>query len=106
VYPFSLAFVYVDRKENHTMRLDAKVLSLIAVGASAGADCGPCLQTNRLRALENGAAESEIQEAIVVGRTVRLGAARKKAQGQMASPAPAEASDPSTPCCGTAESKA
>ncbi len=59
------------------MKLDQKTLRLIAVGASIAANCQPCLQTNAAKALEDGADEQEIVEAIGVGRTVRQGAASK-----------------------------
>jgi len=57
------------------MKLDERTLRLIAVGASIAANCRPCLQTNVTKALESGADEPEIAEAIRVGRMVRQGAA-------------------------------
>lgn len=59
------------------MKLDNRTLRLIAVGASVSANCQPCLQTNVTKALESGADEQEITEAIEVGRMVRQGAASK-----------------------------
>ncbi|MCQ3928918.1 MAG: carboxymuconolactone decarboxylase family protein [Chloroflexi bacterium] len=59
------------------MKLDNRTLRLIAVGASVSANCQPCLQTNVTKALESGADEQEIIEAIEVGRMVRQGAASK-----------------------------
>jgi AhpD family alkylhydroperoxidase len=59
------------------MKLEARILRLIAVGASITANCQPCLQTNVTMALEAGAAEQEIAEAIEVGKRVRQGAASK-----------------------------
>ena len=59
------------------MKLDDRMLRLIAVGASITANCQPCLQTSIKKALENGADEQEIAEAVEVGKTVRRGAAFK-----------------------------
>lgn len=59
------------------MILDPRMLRLIAVGASITANCQPCLQTNVEKALESGANEQEIAEAIWVGSLVRRGAASK-----------------------------
>ena len=59
------------------MKLDERILRLIAIGASITANCQPCLQTNVARALECGANEQEIAEAIEVGKRVRKGATAK-----------------------------
>ena len=59
------------------MKLDERMMRLIAVGASIAANCQPCLQTNTAKALESGANEGEIAEAIWVGTMVRRGAASK-----------------------------
>jgi AhpD family alkylhydroperoxidase len=59
------------------MILEKRMLRLIAVGASISANCQPCLQTNATKALECGATEQEIAEAIWVGTQVRRGAASK-----------------------------
>jgi AhpD family alkylhydroperoxidase len=59
------------------MTLDDRMLRLIAVGASVGANCQPCLQTNIAEALKSGADEQDIAEAIEVGKRVRRGAAAK-----------------------------
>jgi AhpD family alkylhydroperoxidase len=59
------------------MMLDERMLRLIALGASISANCQPCVQTNVTKALENGANELEIAEAIWVGTMVRRGAASK-----------------------------
>ena len=62
------------------MKLDNRVLRLIAVGASITANCQPCLQANVMKARESGADEQEIKEAIEVGKMVRKGAASKMDQ--------------------------
>ena len=59
------------------MKLEPRVLRLIAVGASITANCQPCLQTNVTKALEAGAGKQEIAEAIEVGKRVRQGVASK-----------------------------
>jgi AhpD family alkylhydroperoxidase len=59
------------------MKLDDLTIRLIAVGASITANCQPCLEVNVTKALENGADEGEISEAIEVGKMVRKGAASK-----------------------------
>jgi AhpD family alkylhydroperoxidase len=59
------------------MKLDDRTIRLIAVGASITANCQPCLEVNFTKALENGADEQEIAEAIEIGKMVRAGAASK-----------------------------
>ena len=59
------------------MKIDERIQRLIAIGASITANCQPCLQTNVAKALECGADEQEIAEAIEVGKRVRKGAATK-----------------------------
>ncbi len=59
------------------MKLDNRTIELIAVGASITANCQPCLRYHAKKALENGAEEQEIAEAIEIGRMVRKGAASK-----------------------------
>jgi AhpD family alkylhydroperoxidase len=59
------------------MKLDNRTMELIAVGASLTANCQPCLQYHAKKALESGADEQEIAEAIEVGKMVRKGAASK-----------------------------
>ncbi len=59
------------------MKLDDRTVRLIAVGASITANCQPCLEINRAKALECGADQQEITEAIEIGKMVRQGAASK-----------------------------
>ncbi len=59
------------------MKLDDRTIRLIAVGASITANCQPCLEVNFTQALESGADEQEIAEAIEIGKMVRKGAASK-----------------------------
>ena len=62
------------------MKLDDRMLRLIAIGASITASCQPCLQINVAKALDAGADEQKIAEAIEVGKRVRQGAASKMDQ--------------------------
>ena len=62
------------------MKLDNRVLRVIAVGASITANCQPCLQINIQKARASGVGEQEIAEAIEVGKAVRRGAASKMDQ--------------------------
>jgi AhpD family alkylhydroperoxidase len=59
------------------MKLENRIVELIAVGASITANCQPCLQYHVKTALENGADQQEIAEAIEIGRMVRNGASAK-----------------------------
>jgi AhpD family alkylhydroperoxidase len=59
------------------MKLDKRTKALIAVGASVAANCQPCLQSTLKLAMENGSDPAEIEEAIEVGKRVRIGAASK-----------------------------
>ena len=54
--------------------MNERVKELIAVGASVGAHCQPCLTYHVTKAKELGIAESEILEAIAVGHMVEKGA--------------------------------
>lgn len=56
------------------MKLDNRTKSLIAVGASITANCQPCLQSTVTMALQSGADEQEIAEAVEIGKRVRQGA--------------------------------
>jgi AhpD family alkylhydroperoxidase len=59
------------------MAIDNKTKELIAVGASITANCQPCLEYHKNKALEFGAEEGEIAEAIGMGKQVGKGAADK-----------------------------
>ncbi len=78
------------------MQLDRRIQALIAVGAAVSANCQPCLQTTAAWAVESGASESEIAEAISVGKRIRKGAASRidrfaaELHPAAASPAPVE----------------
>lgn len=59
------------------MELDNRTQELIAIGASITANCQPCLQYHVGKALEYGADQGAIADAILVGKMVRKGAASK-----------------------------
>ncbi|MCX5829005.1 MAG: carboxymuconolactone decarboxylase family protein [Deltaproteobacteria bacterium] len=54
--------------------MDDRTKKLLAVGASVGANCHPCLEYHVGRALELGIDRSEIMEAVEVAKAVRGGA--------------------------------
>ena len=58
------------------MQLDEKVQYLIAIGASIGADCEPCLRSCAASARQCGADEQEIEAATAIARRVRQCAGR------------------------------
>ncbi|MBI5031739.1 MAG: carboxymuconolactone decarboxylase family protein [Chloroflexi bacterium] len=62
------------------MKLDNRTKELIAIGASLTAHCQPCLQYHVSKAIECGATEDEIAQAIEIGKMVRKGADAKMDQ--------------------------
>jgi AhpD family alkylhydroperoxidase len=56
------------------MSMDDRTKKLIAVGASVGANCHPCLEYHVAKALEAGIDRSEIMAVVEVAKTVRKGA--------------------------------
>jgi len=59
------------------MEMDTKIKELIAIGASIGAGCEPCLKVHIGGAKGAGATEEEIRIAVRVSQAVRKGAASK-----------------------------
>ncbi len=55
--------------------LESDIKELIAIGASVSANCHPCVKYHIAKAREMKIDESEIQQAIDVGKMVRKGAA-------------------------------
>ena len=55
--------------------LDEKTKELIAVACSVTANCHPCVKFHMNKARQLGIADEAIQQAAVVGQTVRKGAA-------------------------------
>ena len=83
--------------------MDEKTKELIAIGASIGAHCQPCLTYHVAKAKEMGIGESEIREAVAVGHMVEkraMSAMRQFAAGIFDAPA-AEAAGR----CGNGKSK-
>lgn len=87
------------------MELDKRTLKLIAVGASIGANCKPCLQTNIALALESGADEREIEAAITVGKTVRQCAAKIDKLAANLNQALPTIENETIVCCGSTKNK-
>lgn len=56
------------------MAFDDKTKELVAIGASVSAHCQPCLEHHATQAIQAGACEEEITEAIEVGKMVSKGA--------------------------------
>jgi len=85
--------------------MDEKMKELIAMGASVGAHCQPCLTYHVAKAKELGIEEREIREAIAVGQMVEKGALsamREFAAGVFDAPA---ASVKAPACCDGGKSK-
>ena len=55
--------------------MEDRTKKLIAVGASVGANCHPCLEYHVGRALASGLSRDEIMEAVETAKAVRAGAA-------------------------------
>lgn len=55
--------------------IDDKVKELIAIGASVSANCTDCVKFHVTKARKMDIDESEIQQALEVGKMVRKGAA-------------------------------
>jgi AhpD family alkylhydroperoxidase len=82
------------------MQLDEMIQCLIAVGASIGVDCKPCIQSCIALARGCGADEQEIEAAMTIGKKV------KECAGKMADSLKEESSavkNGSTTCCGSTE---
>jgi AhpD family alkylhydroperoxidase len=82
------------------MKLDDRITELIAIGSSVTANCQPCLQYHIDKALESGASDPEIAQAIEVAKMVRKGAAAKMDTfaATMGKSAPADAGAPREGC--------
>lgn len=86
--------------------MDEKTKELIAIGASVGAHCQPCLEYHVAKGREAGLTDDEIREAIAVGHMVEKGAMAAMKQfssGILDAPAKPAASGG---CCGGAGKKA
>ena len=56
--------------------MNGKIKELVAIGASIGSNCTPCLKNHIRLAKEYGATEEEIKEAIEVASLVRQNSTR------------------------------
>ncbi|MCL5027385.1 MAG: carboxymuconolactone decarboxylase family protein [Bacteroidetes bacterium] len=57
--------------ENSISNLEPKIAELIAIGASIGGNCLPCLRFHFAEAIKNGCTIQEIEEAIKLGKMVK-----------------------------------
>lgn len=82
------------------MKLDNRIVELIAIGSSVTVNCQPCLQYHVDKALEVGASDLEIAQAIEVAKMVRKGATAKmdKFASNMSKTEPANAGSPAEGC--------
>lgn len=62
------------------MSMDVRTRVLIAVGASVGANCHPCIENNTAKAIAAGITNEDILAAVEVGKAVRAGAAKSMDQ--------------------------
>lgn len=89
--------------------MDERTKELIAIGASVGAHCQPCLTYHVEKARDMGISEEEIRAAIDTGHMVEKGAmsAMRKFSAEVLAPPPTasygcttENSSPTKACCG------
>ena len=57
--------------ENSVSPFDPKIVELIAIGASIGGNCLPCLRFHFAEAIKLGVSINEIEEAIKLGKMVK-----------------------------------
>jgi AhpD family alkylhydroperoxidase len=65
-------------KANEPGALDGKTKELIALACSVMADCVPCIEYHHPKAIEQGASNTEIREAMAITMTVSAGSKRAK----------------------------
>ena len=85
------------------MTLDSRLTELVAIGASAAANCSSCLEHHLGKARDAGVDAGEIAAALEVGRMVRRGAALTldKVAARLGAAAPATAASAGRGCgCG------
>lgn len=88
-----------DTKEGS---MDERIKELIAIGASIGANCHPCIEFHIKKSLEMGIGKDEIQEAVDQAKAVRRGAAAsmdKLVLKLMGAEAASECGDKEPSCC-------
>ena len=83
------------------MTLDNRTSELIAIGASITANCRSCVEYHAGKAVEYGADEQDIVQAIDVGNMVRKGAAGEmdRLVESLRRTAPSAPIGSSTRCC-------
>jgi AhpD family alkylhydroperoxidase len=82
--------------------MDERMKRLIAVGASVGANCHPCVEFHIGKALEQGIEKGEILEAVEMAKAVRKGAAAsmdKLVLKLLDSQKSEECGEQKSPCC-------
>lgn len=82
--------------------MDERVKRLVAVGASVGANCHPCIEYHVGKALEQGIGKEELLEAVEMAKAVRKGAAAsmdKLVIKLLDSCKSEECGDQKSPCC-------
>ena len=57
--------------DNLESPFDNKIAELIAIGASIGGNCLPCLRYHFAEAIKLGVSINEIQEAVKIGKAVK-----------------------------------
>ncbi len=83
--------------------MDRKTIELIAIGASAAANCRPCMEYHFEMGRKAGISEEQLRQALAVGIKVNQGAGRKTVEyiderfGGQEEDAPA---NPGRACCG------
>ncbi len=82
--------------------MDERTKELIAIGASVGAHCQPCLTYHVEKARELGIDDESIRAAIETGHMVEKGAmsAMRKFSASILESSPQVASTPPKGCCG------
>jgi AhpD family alkylhydroperoxidase len=82
------------------MTLDSRLTELVAIGASAAANCSSCLEHHLGKAREAGVDAGEVAAALEVGRMVRRGAANMldKVVARLGAASPAAAATPGRGC--------
>ncbi len=83
--------------------MDDRIKKMLAVAASVGANCHPCLEYHAGKALSYGIEKSELMEVVEIAKAVRRGAAvsmDKLALNLLSDDAPGRAcGSQDTSCC-------
>ncbi len=87
------------------MKLDERTLRLISVGAAVGANCKFCLETSIAQALESGADEQEIEQAIAAGKEIRQCATKMDRLAGSPNRAAPSAENVPVSCCESVENQ-